>query len=200
MEWQHFGHHFNEYEKKQNLKIKNHGRTKPKNTRKWAKKIRSRKMAPKVDLTAMVDLAFLLITFFMLTTSLDKPAAMDIAMPDKSKKDTESVLIDENRTATFILGDGRFIWYHGDFKTPLASSQTLADIEKTLPQVVAQLKIKIGTMPNTKDMIVLIKPSTEARAKDVIRTIDELKQQNIKRYLIGKTREEEEKQLLASIH
>ena len=46
MEWQHFGHHFNEYEKKQNLKIKNHGRTKPKNTRKWAKKIRSRKMAP----------------------------------------------------------------------------------------------------------------------------------------------------------
>jgi biopolymer transport protein ExbD len=47
------------------------------------KKIRSRKMAPKVDLTAMVDLAFLLITFFMLTTTLNKPSAMDIAMPDK---------------------------------------------------------------------------------------------------------------------
>ncbi|RKO69298.1 biopolymer transporter ExbD [Sphingobacterium puteale] len=164
------------------------------------KKIRSRKMAPKVDLTAMVDLAFLLITFFMLTTTLNKPAAMDIAMPDKTKDDVDSpVFIDENRTATLILGDGKFMWYHGDFKKPIASSEKPADIEKTLAQVVAQLKGKISTMPNTKDMIVLIKPSKEARTKDVIRTIDELKHQNITRYVIGKTQNEEEKQLLASI-
>lgn len=164
------------------------------------KKIRSRKMAPKVDLTAMVDLAFLLITFFMLTTTLNKPAAMDIAMPDKTKDDMDSpVFIDENRTATLILGDGKFMWYHGDFKKPIASSEKPADIEKTLAQVVAQLKGKISTMPNTKDMIVLIKPSKEARTKDVIRTIDELKHQNITRYVIGKTQNEEEKQLLASI-
>ncbi|WP_286863105.1 MULTISPECIES: ExbD/TolR family protein [Sphingobacterium] len=164
------------------------------------KKIRSRKMAPKVDLTAMVDLAFLLITFFMLTTTLNKPAAMDIAMPDKTKADVDSpVFIDENRTATLILGDGKFMWYHGDFKKPIASSEKPADIEKTLAQVVAQLKGKISTMPNTKDMIVLIKPSKEARTKDVIRTIDELKRQNISRYVIGKTQDEEEKQLLASI-
>lgn len=44
---------------------------------------RNRKAAPKVDLTAMVDLAFLLITFFMLTTSLSKPIAMDVAKPDE---------------------------------------------------------------------------------------------------------------------
>lgn len=164
------------------------------------KKIRSRKMAPKVDLTAMVDLAFLLITFFMLTTTLNKPAAMDIAMPDKTKDDVDSpVFIDENRTATLILGDGKFMWYHGDFKKPIASSEKPADIEKTLAQVVAQLKGKISTMPNTKDMIVLIKPSKEARTKDVIRTIDELKHQNITRYVIGKTQNEEEKQLLTSI-
>lgn len=164
------------------------------------KKIRSRKMAPKVDLTAMVDLAFLLITFFMLTTTLNKPAAMDIAMPDKTKDDVDSpVFIDENRTATLILGDGKFMWYHGDFKKPIASSEKPADIEKTLAQVVAQLKGKISTMLNTKDMIVLIKPSKEARTKDVIRTIDELKHQNITRYVIGKTQNEEEKQLLASI-
>jgi len=48
-------------------------------------KVRSKKNGGKVDLTAMVDLAFLLITFFMLTTSLNKPQAMDVAMPDKDK-------------------------------------------------------------------------------------------------------------------
>lgn len=164
------------------------------------KKIRSRKMAPKVDLTAMVDLAFLLITFFMLTTTLNKPAAMDITMPDKTKGEaTPPVLIDENRTATLILGDRKFMWYHGDFKKPIAFSEKPSDIEKTLPQLLAQLKAKISTMPNTKDMIVLIKPSKEARTKDVIQTIDALKHEGITRYVIGKTQADEEKQLLASL-
>ncbi|WP_312790716.1 biopolymer transporter ExbD [Sphingobacterium sp.] len=164
------------------------------------KKIRSRKMAPKVDLTAMVDLAFLLITFFMLTTTLNKPAAMDIAMPDKTKADVDiPILIDENRTATLILGEGKFTWYHGDFKKPISSSKIPLDIEKELPIVIEQLKEKISKMPNTKDMIVLIKPSKEARTKDLIQTIDKLKDQHITRYVISKTQIDEEKQLLAAI-
>ena len=50
-------------------------------------KVRSKKQGGRVDLTAMVDLAFLLITFFMLTTSLNKPNAMDVTVPDKNKED-----------------------------------------------------------------------------------------------------------------
>ncbi len=125
---------------------------------------------------------------------------MDIAMPDKTKSAIESsVLIDENRTATLILGEGKFMWYHGDFKKPISSSQIPVDIDKGLSAVIAQLKAKISTMPNTKDMIVLIKPSKEARTKDVIQTIDHLKDQHIARYVISKTQIEEEKQLLAAL-
>ena len=54
--------------------------------KKGSGKVRSKKQNSKVDLTAMVDLAFLLITFFMLTTSLSKPQSMDLGMPEKDIK------------------------------------------------------------------------------------------------------------------
>ncbi|MGB3065136.1 hypothetical protein [Sphingobacterium thalpophilum] len=73
-------------------------------------------------------------------------------------------------------------------------------MENALTSVIAQLKATISTMPNTRDMIILIKPSKEARTKDVVRTIDLLKQQHISRYVIGKPHTDEEKHLLASVH
>ena len=67
------------------------------------KKVRSKKQNSKVDLTAMVDLAFLLITFFMLTTSLSKPQSMDLGMPKNDPKE-EPILIADARTMTVLLG------------------------------------------------------------------------------------------------
>ena len=86
-------------------------------------KVRSKKQNSKVDLTAMVDLAFLLITFFMLTTTLSKPQSMSLGLPDKEddpnkKKD---VKVDENRTMTIMLADNnKIVRYVGLLATPVA--------------------------------------------------------------------------------
>ena len=66
-------------------------------------KVRSKKASTRVDLTAMVDLAFLLITFFMLTTTLNKPKAMDLAMPDKTVK-TNQLPVAATRSMTILIG------------------------------------------------------------------------------------------------
>jgi len=79
-------------------------------------KVRTKKLEAKVDLTAMVDLAFLLITFFMLTTSLSKPHALDIIMPDKDKTNVKSVIdVADNRTVTLLLGaNDQILWFIGE--------------------------------------------------------------------------------------
>ena len=75
-------------------------------------KVRSKKQNSKVDLTAMVDLAFLLITFFMLTTTLSKPQAMSLGLPDKDpKEDSKDMKVDENRTMTLMLGENNKLVY-----------------------------------------------------------------------------------------
>jgi biopolymer transport protein ExbD len=69
----------------------------------------------KVDLTAMVDLAFLLITFFMLTTTLSKPQSMPLGLPDLEDDPTDKpIKVDENHTLTVLLGDNdKMVYYMG---------------------------------------------------------------------------------------
>jgi biopolymer transport protein ExbD len=73
-----------------------------------------------IDMTPMVDLMCLLITFFMLTTALSKPKVMDIILPDKLKKNEQSdVKIAKSRTLNIILGaDNKVYWYPGTVEDP----------------------------------------------------------------------------------
>jgi hypothetical protein len=69
----------------------------------------------------MVDL-LLLITFFMLTTTLSKPQSMSLGLPDKNEDDKNvDIKVDENRTATLLLGDNnKLTFYMGLLETPIA--------------------------------------------------------------------------------
>jgi hypothetical protein len=91
-------------------------------------KVRSKKQSSKVDLTAMVDLAFLLITFFMLTTSLSKPQSMDLSLPDKNEKEPEKpIKVDEKRTMTIMMGENnKLVYYMGLLDEPIAGPKDIA--------------------------------------------------------------------------
>ena len=142
-------------------------------------KVRSKKSNPGVDLTAMVDLAFLLITFFMLTTTLSKPEAMDLPMPDKT--DTEKTTeIDESKLMTILIGDNnRLMWYRGKFeapKEPPTEERFGKDgIRKALLKQVAIGKA-IAKQDGKPDqgLIVNIKASDSASYKNLVDILDEM--------------------------
>ena len=81
-------------------------------------KKKAKKILPHMDMTPMVDLMMLLITFFMLTTSLSKAKVMEITLPDKlTDPNQEAPRISASRTLNIILGpDDKLYWYPGAVK------------------------------------------------------------------------------------
>ncbi len=80
-----------------------------------------KKSVVRIDMTPMVDLMCLLITFFMLTTAFSKPKIMEIVLPEKIKKNqkVEAPKIAESRTVNLILGpDNKILWYMGKADDP----------------------------------------------------------------------------------
>jgi biopolymer transport protein ExbD len=143
---------------------------------------RAKKASTRVDLTAMVDLGFLLITFFMLTTTLNKPKVMELNMPDKDNDDKEEIMkVKESLTTTFVLagGDSLYYWHGlpaapGDVKlTNYATSKGMRDVI-LLRQGEIDRDRKAGVYTEKEGHIVLIKPMKDAKYKNMVDFLDEM--------------------------
>lgn len=164
-------------------------------------KVRSKKQNAKVDLTAMVDLAFLLITFFMLTTTLSKPQSMSLGLPDKDEKVENDTKVDENRTMTVLLGEnGKLVRYVGILATPVAGgapkdfSYGKDGIRKEL---ISRKKLVLDYTGNKdKGMIVIIKPSKKSNYKNLVDILDEMAIVGVPTYAIVNDFTPEETKLL----
>ena len=153
------------------------------------KKVRSKKQDAGVDLTAMVDLAFLLITFFMLTTSLSKPQSMNLAMPDKTPPDIPQVelLISEDRTLTILLGEkNKMVWYYGLANEPIEGPTVVGygknGIRKELLSKIKSVVAKYGDPK--KGLIVLVKASKKSTYRNLVDILDEIAITKVPTYAI----------------
>ena len=166
-------------------------------------KVRSKKQNSKVDLTAMVDLAFLLITFFMLTTTLSKPQSMNLGLPDKAEPDQkeQDIKVDENRTMTILLGEnGKLVSYMGMISAPLAAPKDFAYGKDGIRKELLSRKKSVLEYTGNKDkgIIVIIKPSKKSNYRNLVDILDEMAITGVSTYAIVNEYTPEETKLLES--
>jgi biopolymer transport protein ExbD len=141
---------------------------------------RSKKLSTKVDLTPMVDLGFLLITFFVFTTSISKPTVMNLNMPDESP---DSMVTAEGKTLNVLLAADNVVYYYfGDSINSMHStdfsSQGLRAVIRDKKQQVQQ---KYG---DGKETVILIKPLPDATYSNVVDALDEIEINMVDRYVL----------------
>lgn len=148
---------------------------------------RSKKLSTRVDLTPMVDLGFLLITFFVFTTTLSQPATMSLYLPADSDQ-THDTPVPESTALTIIpISNDKVFYYHGklndveangrygitDFSMPTGIGEVIRQKQKTL---------ETTTKFKRDAMMVAIRPSNDCRYQNVIDALDEMTINMVKRY------------------
>ena len=148
----------------------------------------SKKLSTKVDLTPMVDLGFLLITFFVFTTSLSTPMVMKLNLPDDLTKD--SSLIPVSKTISFLLsGNSKIYYYNGDSTGNLhATDYSALGLRSVIVNKKALVQNKYG---DSKETVVLIKPTTGATYGNIVDALDEMQISQVARYVLMDATENE---------
>ncbi|UYZ62552.1 ExbD/TolR family protein [Hymenobacter weizhouensis] len=130
-------------------------------------KSRARNTAFRLDMTPMVDLAFLLLTFFMLTTTFSKPTVMQVAMPDRKGEPSD---VSEQDALTLLLDKGGRVHYFFG----LAPTAALAEKLRTTtfaPDGLRQVLLRFRQNP---EGVVLIKPTDQATYQSMVDALDEM--------------------------
>lgn len=157
---------------------------------------KGKKLSTRIDLTPMVDLGFLLITFFMLTTTLAKPKTMEINMPykDKNLTEEEKNKIKNSVALTILLSKNHRMYYYegiGDdpnkppeYKTAYFGGKNgIRDILINKKKFVDGMKAS-GALTTKDETTVLIKPDTTSTYSDLVNILDEMTINDIKVYAI----------------
>jgi len=139
-------------------------------------KVRAKKTSTRIDMTPMVDLAFLLLTFFVMTTTLNKPQTMEITMPEKPKPGDEMPEINEKNVLTLVLGeDDKVYWYMGITNPEVkVSNFSATGIRKVLLAKKAELP----------KLVVLIKAMDESKYKNMVDIMDEMNISAMQRFAL----------------
>ncbi|MES1214789.1 MAG: biopolymer transporter ExbD [Bacteroidota bacterium] len=145
------------------------------------------KRSLKIDMTPMVDLGFLLITFFVVTAKLSEPNAMNLYMP----KDGPPTSASQSRSITFLLaGDNKLFYYYGTEEDAIKNDLIFPisyDEKNGVGKIIREKQLQLEKSGVSRSqLIVLIKPGKESTYKNSVDILDEMTINGVSRYAIVK--------------
>ena len=170
---------------------------------------KAKKLSTRVDMTPMVDLGFLLITFFVFTATMSSPTTLDLNMPKDIKKQDEQTEVKESSVLTIMLGKGDQVYYYegklvvdatgNNFKQTtfkgirdiiVNKKKEVMDRYYQRPDPACEAKAKAEGKPVSncadKDFVVIIKPSNDATYRNTVDILDEMTINQVRTYAMVK--------------
>ena len=138
-----------------------------------------RRVGVRIDMTPMVDVAFLLLIFFMVTTVFRTPQALEINLPPD--KDVKIEIARSKVLSVYVLPDDRAYWKRGEDPWSRINVKDLVTVLKPFK--------------GNKELVVLIKIDREAKFNNMVNIIDELDIANLTRFSLGTLTPEEKQEV-----
>lgn len=151
---------------------------------------KQKKKSTRIDMTAMVDVAFLLLTFFILTTTLATPKAMELVKPPKTDDDTNQQPVKESKVMTFILGDKDKVHYYQGVTEPKVFSTDFSaeGVRKVILDHLNKFPNRcnlVDDAPGCWDPIFVLKPSKISKYKNMVDILDEMRINKVPKYALA---------------
>src|SRR5687768_7671296 len=162
---------------------------------------KAKKLSTRVDMTPMVDLGFLLITFFIFTTTMSSPTAMDLYMPKDTDKEEEQNKAKESGALTIMLGKNDQVYYYEGQLLPDASNFKQTTFKGIRDIIINKRKSVMAAHQHDdnckeiwaknngdqkscldRDLVIVIKPNDDATYKNTVDILDEMTINEIQRF------------------
>lgn len=170
---------------------------------------KAKKLSTRVDMTPMVDLGFLLITFFVFTATMSSPTTLDLNMPKDIKKQEDQTEVKESSVLTVMLGKADQVYYYegklvvdatgNNFKQTtfkgirdiiINKKKEVMDRYYQRPDPECEAKARAEGKPVSncadKDFVVIIKPSDDATYRNTVDILDEMTINQVRTYAMVK--------------
>ena len=156
-----------------------------------------KRKSTQIDMTAMVDVAFLLLTFFVLTATMVNTSIMELAIPPKGNDKDTHIPISERKIMTLILAENNQIYFYKGITLPETGNASFdMENENSLRSIIQQHLIGEGTLPPCSkgaskktecwDPIFVVKPKGNSTYKNLIDVLDEFAINGARKYAIDR--------------
>jgi biopolymer transport protein ExbD len=149
------------------------------------KKNRVRKTQLKIDMTPMVDLGFLLITFFIFTTTMSEPYETSLIMPKDTTKKDRTKIGKSNALTILLKGNDSVYHYHGKWEEAVKSRGVHLinyHVNSSIGNIIREKQKTLGVKKD--ELLLIIKPLETSSYNNLMNALDEVMINDVKKYAI----------------